>query len=73
VDTTPIRIPKDMGIIWETYRKRVPLLGVPGITLDKTAISKSPPNHPTSQRAPQAKGAPGAKGDVVMDHNMTRV
>ena len=32
--TTPIRIPKDMGIVWEAYHKGVPLLGVPGITLD---------------------------------------
>ena len=31
---TPIRIPKDMGIVWETYQKRVPLLGVPGISHD---------------------------------------
>ena len=31
--TTPIRIPKDMGIVWETNHKGVPLLGVPGITL----------------------------------------
>ena len=23
-----------MGIVWETYHKGVPLLGVPGITLD---------------------------------------
>ena len=28
------RIPKDMGMVWEAYRKGVPLLGVPGITLD---------------------------------------
>ena len=26
--TTPIRIPKDMGIVWEAYHKGVPLLGV---------------------------------------------
>ena len=26
---TPIRIPKDMGIVWEAYHKGVPLLGVP--------------------------------------------
>ena len=32
--TTPIRIPKVMGIVWEAYHKGVPLLGVPGITLD---------------------------------------
>ena len=32
--TTPIRIPKDMGIVWEAYHKGVPLVGVPGITLD---------------------------------------
>ena len=32
--TTPTRIPKDMGMVWETYHKGVPLLGVPGITLD---------------------------------------
>ena len=32
--TTPIRILKDMGIVWEAYQKGVPLLGVPGITLD---------------------------------------
>ena len=33
--TTPIRIPKDMGIVWETYHKGVPLLGVPENTLDQ--------------------------------------
>ena len=32
--STPIRIPKDMGIVWEAYHKGVPSLGVPGITLD---------------------------------------
>ena len=26
--------PEDMGMVWETYHKGVPLLGVPGITLD---------------------------------------
>ena len=26
--TTPIRIPKDMGMVWEAYHKGVPLLGV---------------------------------------------
>ena len=31
--TTPTRIPKDMGMVWEAYHKGVPLLGVPGITL----------------------------------------
>ena len=34
--TTPIRIPKDMGMVWEASHKGVPLLGVPGITLDST-------------------------------------
>ena len=29
-----IRIPKDMGIVWEAYHKGILLLGVPGITLD---------------------------------------
>ena len=33
--TTPIRIPKDMGIVWETYHKGVPLLGVPENTLER--------------------------------------
>ena len=33
--TTPIRIPKDMVIVWEACHKGVPLLGVPGITLDR--------------------------------------
>ena len=33
--TTPIRIPKDMGIVWETYHKGVPSLGVPENILDK--------------------------------------
>ena len=28
------KLPKDMGIVWEAYHKGVPLLGVPGITLD---------------------------------------
>ena len=32
--TIPIRIPTDMGIVWEAYHKGVPLLGVPGITLE---------------------------------------
>ena len=32
--TTPPRIPKDMGRVWETYHKGVPLLGVPENTLD---------------------------------------
>ena len=27
--TIPIRIPKDMGIVWEACHKQVPLLGVP--------------------------------------------
>ena len=27
--TAPIRIPKDMGIVWESYHKGVPSLGVP--------------------------------------------
>ena len=35
--TTPIRIPKDMGIVWEAYHKGVPLLGVPGIALEMMA------------------------------------
>ena len=30
----PIRIPKDMGIVWETYHKGVPLSGVHENTLD---------------------------------------
>ena len=32
--TTPIRIPKDMGMVWEAYHTGVPLLGVPGISLE---------------------------------------
>ena len=32
--TTPIRIRKDMGIVWEAYHRGVPLLGVPRISLD---------------------------------------
>ena len=32
---TPIRIPKDMGIVWEAYHKRVPLLGVPENPIDQ--------------------------------------
>ena len=32
--TTPIRIPKDMGIVWETYHKWVPFLGVPENTIE---------------------------------------
>ena len=32
--TTPIRIPKDMGIVWETYHKGVPLLKVPENIID---------------------------------------
>ena len=32
--TAPIRIPKDMVMVWEAYHKAVPLLGVPEISLD---------------------------------------
>ena len=39
---TPIRIPKDMGMVWEAYHKGVPLLGVPGITLDSGTPSPIP-------------------------------
>ncbi len=35
--TTPIRIPKDMGMVWEAYRKGVPLLGVPENPIEITA------------------------------------
>ena len=34
--TIPIRIPKDMGIVWEAYHKQVPLLGVPENPIDKS-------------------------------------
>ena len=36
--SSPITIPKDMGMVWEAYHKGVPLLGVPGITLDTWRI-----------------------------------
>ena len=39
--TTPIRIPKDMGMVWEAYQKGVPLLGVPGISLDSDFIARA--------------------------------
>ena len=39
---TPIRIPKDMGIVWEAYHKGVPLLGVPGITIEKEVPEATP-------------------------------
>jgi len=32
--TIPVRIAKDMGMVWEGYHKGVPLLGVPGSTLE---------------------------------------
>ncbi len=34
--TIPIRIPKDMGIVWEAYHKGVPLLGVPENPTEKS-------------------------------------
>ena len=33
--TTPITIPRDMGMVWEAYHKGVPLMGVPGFSLEK--------------------------------------
>ena len=36
--TTPIRIPKDMGMVWKAYHKGVPLLGVRAITLDRLGV-----------------------------------
>ena len=44
--TTPIRIPKDMGMVWEPYHKGVPLLGVPGITLDNFVAQTQTPMAP---------------------------
>ena len=41
--TTPIRIPKDMGMVWEAYHKGVPVLGVPGITLDIIKVDAHTP------------------------------
>ena len=35
---TPIRIPKDMGIVWEAYHKGVPLLGVPENPIDQVLL-----------------------------------
>ena len=43
--STPIRIPEDMGIVWESYHKGVPLLGVPGITLDVCLMMFLPYAH----------------------------
>ena len=39
--TTPIRIPKDMGIVWEAYHKGVPLLGVPENPIDLMPVTFS--------------------------------
>ncbi len=36
--TIPISLGILMGIVWEAYHKGVPLLGVPGITLDKLML-----------------------------------
>ena len=44
--TTPIRIPKDMGMVWEAYHKGVPLWGVPGITLDPGSLRCNTANMP---------------------------
>ena len=38
--TTPIRIPKDMGMVWEAYHKGVPLLGFPENPTDSGRVSK---------------------------------
>ena len=40
--TIPIRLPKDVGMVWEAYHKGVPLLRVPGITLDKDFLGGVP-------------------------------
>ena len=34
----PLRYGNGMGIVWEAYHKGVPLLGVPGISLDYQQI-----------------------------------
>ena len=42
---TPIRIPKDMGIVWEAYHKGVRLLGFPENSTDLIAPKEMfPPN-----------------------------
>ena len=38
--TIPIRIPKDMGIVWEAYHKQVPLLGVPENPIDTMSFTE---------------------------------
>ena len=38
--TIPIRIPKDMGIVWEAYHKGVPLLGVPENPIELIPVAK---------------------------------
>ncbi len=44
--TTPIKIPKDMGIVWEAYHKGVPLLVVSRISLDTWEHPKVDSNTP---------------------------
>ena len=44
-----------MGIVWEAYHKGVPLLGVPGITLDVDWHPAVGPPLPT-QRSPKVSG-----------------
>ena len=36
--TIPVRIAKDMGMVWEGYHKGVPLLGVSGSTLEISSL-----------------------------------
>ena len=38
--TTPLRIPKDMGVVWEAYHKGVPLWGVPENTIEVICLAK---------------------------------
>ena len=50
---TPIRIPKDMGIVWEAYHKGVPLLGVPENSTDLIA----PPKKNVSSKQSMLSGS----------------
>ena len=46
---TPIRIPKDMGIVWETYHKQFPLLKVPENPTDRWVHGKGWPSRSAKQ------------------------
>ena len=70
IPTPIIRIPKDMGMVWEAYHKGVPLLGVPGITLEYIQPPKFNSLLHENCTEPQKESSRLATTDLLLYHGL---